>query len=275
MSAGWGLQPYGLSGFGADSSISIVSAYAISTNQVVVELARAPLNISGFVEGDVSNPRSWSVTLPDTGETLDVAGVIPFEPPTRWVIHTLQKFSSSTGTVQVSTTVRDSTGGSVQSPSSAVFAGVTEQAVSTPQNLAATTTRGGKDLRNVPTPVISDTSVGGVLSIVGGDYSLSSGAELVKKLITRRLITAPGDFFHIPNYGVGLDVKQPLPGGGLVKLKVRIERQVLLEPDVQAVQVSLVQSANLLTVVVAATLASTGKNVTVSIDTKIGQGING
>lgn len=86
--------------------------------------------------------------------------------------------------------------------------------------------------------------VGGTLKITsGGDYASMSGAELVKKLVLRRLMSKPGDFFHLPNYGIGLREKEPTPNVDLKKLAKQIEEQVNLEPEVASSRASLAYSA--------------------------------
>lgn len=271
MSAGFGIQPYGTSGFGADASMTVVHAFAVSTHEVVVELSKAPLDVSGFLVGDVSNPGSWAISVPVSGQVLDVAGVAPYQRPTQWLVRVLQRFPDSTWTVRATCAAKDAAGNGIAAPRFGDFAGVTELAISTPQHVASTKARGGRDLKNAPAPRVDDTNIGGVLVIDGGDYALVDGPSLTKKLMARRLTTTPGEFFHIPNYGVGLSVKQPLPGGDLQRLKGRIEKQMLLEPDVQSVRVALTQSSNQLTCVVSATISPTGQNVTVGMDSQIGQ----
>lgn len=89
-----------------------------------------------------------------------------------------------------------------------------------------------------------ETTAGSTLRInTGGDYVSQSGAELVKKLVLRRLISKPGDFFHLPNYGVGLRVKEPIPTVDLKKLAVQIEQQVNLEPEVAESRANLSYAA--------------------------------
>lgn len=89
----------------------------------------------------------------------------------------------------------------------------------------------------------TETSAGSTLVISSGDYASQSGAELVKKLVVRRLISKPGDFFHLPNYGLGLRIKEPIPNVDLRKLAVQIEQQVNLEPEVAESRASLSYAA--------------------------------
>ena len=90
----------------------------------------------------------------------------------------------------------------------------------------------------------TEIAASGTLTITtGGDYASQSGAELIKKLVLRRLISKPGDFFHLPNYGLGLRVKEPIPNVDLRKLAVQIEEQVNLEPEVAESRASLSYAA--------------------------------
>jgi hypothetical protein len=282
--SGYGVSPWGIGPFGTSSLTSspfgVANAFVISTHEVCVELTSSPLDVSGFVTGDVSNPRSWDVTVPSTGQVLDVAGISPFERPLRWVVRTLQRLPDTQGAARVSIAGRPAGVAALRDSDRAIstgvqfvdFVGVTEFAISTPQQVANTQARGGRDLLNIPAPKVSDTIIGGTLAISGGDYALMDGADLIRKLVARRLTTVPGEFFHIPAYGVGLAVKQPLPGGGIARLKKRIEQQVLLEPDILSAAVTITQSSNLLTVTIRVLMARTGQQVTVSINSPIGQG---
>ena len=61
-------------------------------------------------------------------------------------------------------------------------------------------------------PVDPLGAIGGSLRIgADGDYVADEGTELMKKLILRRLLTPKGAFFHLPDYGYGLAVKEPTP----------------------------------------------------------------
>lgn len=108
--------------------------------------------------------------------------------------------------------------------------------------------------------------VSGTLTIdSGGDYASESGPAFVRKLILRRLTTKPGEFFHLPNYGLGLREKEPLPVNNLRALAKAIEQQVALEPEVSAVKANLSYAANaaILYVKVQAQLRQTGQQLVV------------
>lgn len=134
-----------------------------------------------------------------------------------------------------------------------------------------------RDIANVPPPNGQATLGSGTLSISsGGDYVADEGTVLLKKLITRRLVTRRGEFFHLPSYGAGIALKEPIPGGGVVALKATIEQQVRLEPDVQDVQatVSFQPSTGLLSISLAVLQRSTGQTVQIGLNMAQGAPVN-
>ena len=99
-----------------------------------------------------------------------------------------------------------------------------------------------------------------------GDYTLQQGAALVRKLIIRRLITRPGEFYHLPDYGLGLRVKEPVPGS-IITLRGEIERQVELEPEVESAlaKVSFSPTNNILTIQLQVVLKATGESFQIGL----------
>lgn len=276
MSSPWGTGPWGTGSFGITTALTIVGAYAISTHEVVVILSKPPKDVLSVLPGDVRNIDSWQLAVAvdaNTIQLLEVAEIRPYKAPLEWVVRSATRWPTSQNEARVSIpNLRDAANNASSQPDFADFIGVTEVAISTPTQKAVTRGSASRDLANSPTIVIGDnTNFSGSLVIKGGDYQLVAGADLLKKLIIRRLMTTPGDFFHLPLYGVGIRVKQPLPAGDLVKLRARIEQQLLLEPDVQTVAAQVSQSLNTLTIRVRARLAKTGQDVNVGIASPIGQ----
>lgn len=82
-------------------------------------------------------------------------------------------------------------------------------------------------------------NLGTIVADDTGDYAFDSGIENLKKRIIRRLVTVPGGFAHMPDYGVGI----PLYGKRLAlpsvlnELSAKAEAQIGLEPDVAKVRV--------------------------------------
>ena len=96
----WGLGPWGgLAGLGG-GILSFVSAYATSTNTVLVQLAAPPLAQSAVGVGDALNPVTWSVVQDDTGFVFTVIAVLEVAPD-MFELRTLEKLGSwlSTHTV--------------------------------------------------------------------------------------------------------------------------------------------------------------------------------
>jgi hypothetical protein len=242
----WGTSPWGLSA--ATATITVDNAVAISTNTVRVTLSTEPKNISTTAAGDALNPSTWVVTRLDTGAGFTELFVTKVSA-TQYDITIVEQFADVSVTHRVlTTTLKSAAGNLVGTPNFADFLGITNFAVVEPSKIGLT------DFANSPFPF---NPPGGTLEIsAGGDYAMISGAKLVRKLIYRRLVTSPKEFFHLPNYGVGLRLKEPLPTNDLVKLTAEIERQVELEPEVEsaAAVVEFTPSKNLLVVIVRAKL---------------------
>ncbi len=256
---GWGTGPWGTGPWGgASSSISLSSAVAVTTATVRVTVSAAPAHISPAAAGDALNPATWAVTRLDTGASFTVVGVTEVSA-LQYDLLVFGSFADVSVTHQVeSTTLRNASGVLVSLPTTAEFLGLSEF-------LFTANTKGGlADLANAPAPF---NPPGGTLQVAaGGDYTMVSGAELVRKLIVRRLLSTPGEWFHLPKYGLGLRVKETLPSNDLIKLGAAIERQVLREPEVQAVSALLewTPSKHLLVVQIRAQLTS-GEGLNVSL----------
>jgi hypothetical protein len=227
----WGTSRYGV---GPSGPFTLTAAAALDTHRVRVTLSRAAQAVSAALPGDALNPATWTVTRSDTGAVLTLLAVeggagsvfalVTLDPLAGYnVSHTV-----------AATTLKAANGDLISTPSSATFQGLAEAAVSQPAQGAP----GSVDLRNLPVP--DPVHFGGTLVMTpGGDYDVETGTALVKKLILRRLFSAPGDFFHLPDYGLGLRVKEPIAPGAMSRLKAEIERQVKLEPEVEQVRASL------------------------------------
>lgn len=268
----WGTSAWGVGSWGgAAASMSISYAYAISTSEVLVALTGVPASRSGLLTGDVLNVNSWAVELEDGSASFTVAGIYEYDGPLLWVVRILEVFPDNNVLLTVRATgLLDANGGLIDLPNDADFYGVVDVAVATPTAVAATRNYGLRDLANPMVPTSgtgADTNISGTMIIRGGDYALVDGPELLRKLIIRRLLTVPGDFFHLPKYGVGLRVKHPLPVSDLIKLQTEIRRQVLLEREVDECVVRLSQGDSSLTIVVRARLRATGQQVDATIDT--------
>lgn len=252
---GWGTGSWGTSswGLGLDPALTFVGAVASSIRTVEVTLSRAPLAVSPILPGDALNPQTWTVERLDTEAELLVVGVSRIGPET-FELLLLDLLGPYLSMHRVSADgLLDPIGGLVDAPRSFDFAGVIAVALSpAPEST--------QDLRSA-----FDT---GTLAVeVSGDYALHAGADLLRKLIIRRLTTMTGGFFHMPDYGLGMRVKEPLTTTDLVRLKGEIERQVLEEPEVAAVRAAVSLGSNgVLMLSLRARLRASNQEITVPME---------
>lgn len=264
--SGWGIGPWGIGPWGglSSSSISISGAFAVSTNTVRVTLSNTPQEIDATTPGDVLNPATWVVTRLDTGQVFTILQVRAASAPYVWDIDVLEPFGSYPIVHRVASTVLlASFGVVISAPTSADFVGVAAAAVSVQ---SARRVYNPIDIANPPAPVGIE-SLGGTLIInADSDYRNEAGAPLLRKLITRRLVTAPGEFFHLPGYGVGISGKEPLRGGDVARLEKQIQQQVLAEPDVESCQAKVSLSRKgVLTIQIKVVQRKTGEAVEIGL----------
>lgn len=264
---GWGRGDWGESGWGtgleAISGLGAGRAYSVGDRVVRVELPFEPQHADSSVFGDATNPKTWRITADNTGRIITPMSVATINRYT-YEILTLQLLESAAYTMTLDAEALLLRGGAVLAPLSWQFQG--SQLVSNTTNQAKTTAA-GLALRDVANPQTPNSPVGGTLQITaGGDYKPVTGEALVRKLIIRRLISKKGDFFHLPNYGAGLRVKDVIATTDMRKLATEIERQVQLEPEVEAAAVSLsyTAAASALVVQLQVRLRQTGQDVSVS-----------
>ena len=97
---------------------------------------------------------------------------------------------------------------------------------------------------------------------------------MVRRL-PRRLMTTPGGFFHLPNYGLGIRLKESLITTDLVKLRTEVQRQILLEPEFDSAQVAIALASNgVLTLTVKAILSTTQQQVVIILYSETQVGVN-
>lgn len=268
-SVGWGRDQWGLGPWGAAvpiAPLAIANARALSTREIEVTLDREPQTLAPTVAGDALNPATWTVQRLDNGFIFSVIAVA--QTATEVVVLTLlQDLGSSRVQHRVlSTTLLDFDGNPISNPplNRFDFAGVLDAEAKDALVRARRGSNAMRDIANPPLPARDPmTSIGGTFIInSGGDYELESGAPLLRKLIIRRLITPRGGFFHLPDYGIGLGVKDLLPAADLQKLRADIQREVLREPEVEEAGVRLrLGTQNDLTVDIRAKTRPSGESV--------------
>jgi hypothetical protein len=256
-------SPYG-SGPGA--AMEVVSALAVATSSVLVTLSAQPLAASPTGVGDATNPFTWQVNAlnPDgsVGASFPVVSAETTANPLSIQVNVFGAFPPWTNSpnLQIAAPGLLALDGSLVGANIAQFSGCQAVAQSTPEQVAAAQQLAPADIANPP----YQGPTGGGTLVMGsdGDYATETGIALTKKLIVRRLMTSPGAFYHLPDYGAGLGVKQPLPLGEAVKLQKRVKQQALKVRGVTSADVSVV--------------VRSGQVVSVSINTKAqnGQGFS-
>lgn len=223
----WGTSPWG----GLATTVPTFGAvFAAGDRLIRVNLDAAAQTISPNALGDALNPATWTVTVPSTGKVYTVLAVAQ-TGPTAFDLLLLEELPTHFVDVELTTsTLRNAAGIPVPTQLSATFRGVRLEATNTVENRTVRKGNGARDIANPPTP---NSPVGGALEInSGGDYMMDSGDALLRKLIIRRLVSTPGDFFHLPNYGLGLRQKEPLPINDIRALKRAIVNEITKEPDI-------------------------------------------
>lgn len=100
-----------------------------------------------------------------------------------------------------------------------------------------------------PLPNPGDPLILGTIPVnEDGDYAYDEGVTNLKKRIFRRLLTIPGAFAYLPpDYGVGLPQYLKRLGQAAVRaiISAEAERQIALEPEVEACKCDLVTDAKI------------------------------
>lgn len=259
----WGSY-YGTGWGGASLSAGaffVSGAYTKSSNTFVVVFSRPPTVSSPLWPNDATNLTNISLTNTATSVGVPILTVrlLPDSDAALEYV-CLRSFQQGEYAVSVSNvTATDNT--PLSSPTTAVIFGIP----------AVRASRAQQDIQDLYNPQTSgDLLNGGLVVGADGDYVKESGVQLLKKLITRRLVTAPGEFFHLADtgYGAGLRSKRLIRQNDIVPLQVFISEQVKKEPEISDSTVSVTMSSSgVLSVTVHAKLrySSQRSSVTVAI----------
>lgn len=231
---GYGVTPYG----GSSSGVSIDFAWPTSTRSVRVQMTGPVLALDAFGAGDALNPSTWTVTRLDSDAAFTILACRADAGGDAIDLDLLEELGAETVTHRIETATLKSAGGAlIVAPRSTDFPGLAEANAAEPARVRRSRWR---DLAN---PVrIDDTYarfVGTIQLTKGGDYSTEEDRAVVEKGVFRRVFTPRSGFRHLPRYGLGLAVKQPVPlGGDRLALEAECERQAMQEPDVVAATAS-------------------------------------
>ena len=245
----WGAEYY--------TSLSLPLFYAIATSSrsLKVVFGAAPLSGSTSRAGDALSTAVWKVEQKDgtilpiayanmvSADVVQLNLILPFTYPQICTVSCPN--------------LLDSTGIYNPEPTSASFLGM-------PSVASVPDIGDSFDIANVPSGV---TSLDGSLKVgSSGDYVMQSGAELVKKLLWRRLTTRTGAFRHLPTYGTGIPLQQPVRPQEIVQIKRNIDAQMALEPEVEKASSTVtIDSSGVLAIAVTVKLRGVVDPITVPV----------
>jgi hypothetical protein len=238
----WGLTEYGLSPYGLGGEPEPEppppvgpSMYCriVSEREIEVTFDNDILAVSQIGYHDALNPASWSVvsstlgSLPILAVTAkSVDGVVV---ENTYIIYLLPKLNSFLIEHTVYATVLGDDGSTDRSES-----------VVLPGCLAAPQAQANSGPYDFESFAFDTTRPANTLSVQStGDYRLQGGNDFWQKMIIRRLSTLPGGYFHLPDFGIGLRVNEPIFSNDLVALRAQIQRELLKEQRFQDVSTRL------------------------------------
>lgn len=240
----------------------VLLASPVASNAFEVVFTGKPVGVSNVDPASATNRLNYTLSVTSGGGTFPVVtSVVDLEPADdvqagawRVRVNTDRRLLLDTTYLVVVSNVTREEDGAGLAPAPGDRASFLGAAVARP-------------LRQ-PRPVAVDVGVDFFYDFFGGrapsgayvldaksDYDVHAGREALRKRVIRRIISSPGGFFHLPRYGVGLRVKEPLRTTDLNDIQETIQRQVDEEPDVlqSAVQVALVDRSVLFIQVTART----------------------
>jgi len=242
--SGWGASSWGGSPWGAGAPFDLVSADALTAQSIRCRFTIPPRAEGDRALSDVLTRSLWTLAIVSS----DTLGTTP-SPPSIIAIEVVDatavdlrlagelESGAVTYRVDVAPTLR-SAGGAAVGIRTRTFRGVTTARTHRGGDTAATRAvhPGLTDRRNNATP----HSPAGTWKVTSeGDYDLTEGAETLRKLQLRRLLTPRGGFAWLPSYGFGITRGRLINVRRLPELEDEARRQLLMEPEAEDVGVSM------------------------------------
>lgn len=206
----------------------VVRLAPIGRRTILVTVTRAARTVGDGDAKDALRGANWTLTDSDGKKIRVISGeAVTGDPANSFRLTCVRELDHRLSYTLLAVGVRDADEAFVfENPSNAVGGLI----ISPREALQRADTQNGlRDFRNSPFPA----SPPSILKVTQeGDYDISEGIETLQKLIIRRLITRPGEFYHLPNYGVDLKVKDLYSGQTLIALQRKVEEEVKKEPEV-------------------------------------------
>lgn len=271
-SGGFGGSGLGPLFFGTGGPISVVRALAVAGQVVRVVFDDEPLHRSPAGGSDALNPSNYSLTVTGGAAVAPTPVGVDRDPivgPARGVgngtaaadergmdVHVDRPLVVGVGYQVFVRNVQSMSGGTLASPYSAIFGGVTRlEETKVPAR--------NQDLIDLANPAF----VGGYVFDDSGDLATDTPEDGLRKRIYRRLTTRRGSFRWMPGYGSTIDLKET---GSLAKISAAqadLTAQVKQEPDVAAASVRITVFDNGVTII--RTAAKSRKGAFVDVGARV------
>jgi len=253
--AGFGDIAWGGGPWGAGDLLTVTDAEAVAENAARVTFNVAVLlqNAGAFDDGRVAE--NYTIApLTFSARAVTVAEVELDGTATASVILRLDRNMSGAPAVYDARVARvRGAAGEVLDPAAAFspFLGLARFRRPVQPDTSATRYRdfaNPQSLRDYPG--VTDERLGQYQVDGAGDIVLDSGVTNIRKRVLRRLLTSPGGFYHLPDYGVGLPgrAKRTMTDVELAALQRDAQRQIAGEPGVEAAEVRVARNGAILRV---------------------------
>lgn len=230
--SGFGAMPYGSGPFGTtsiDVPVGLSNVRQVALNAVELTFVSPPQVGDRTLLHDTLRPANWELAVV---EPYGSAAPLPqwVEAVDALTVRVLFDANLTQGTVY------QITGINLYDAAGVPYAAVVGEFVSlTPQrSLTQPQTQSLYDIAN-------PANEGTFQLTVTGDYANDSQFSALKKRVIRRATTAPGGFFHLPEYGLARGEKSAVTPSTLTRLQAQALAQVQREPEVLAARVSVRQ----------------------------------
>lgn len=242
LAGGFGAGPFGSMPFGTSvpEGLIILSAEVITSNELLLTIGGAPVSLSACSETSPMNIFLWSLSILDPAKKrapfvqhiqLDDDGALHIYFDRPLCCDFLYKLTFDQAEDAPCTSI--------------TFVGpcVSKSALQTDNR------DDDGYLRDIANPFLPRDAVQtGSLMALGtyeitsdGDIAQDFGERSLRKRILRRATTLAGEFFHLGNYGAGLESKRLVKPDLLRRYQEKLKAQVEREPEVRSASVKISQ----------------------------------
>jgi hypothetical protein len=231
----------------------IVQASAIQNNIIDVDFNVPPLAINPNNANDALNPANWALS-DSMGNKIFIASIsVPiFNPALQTnngissgsnltnIKNGLSLFLTTASALSASTTYTLTASSNLQDQNGTIITGTlvwTFAGLYSTEVVTYITNLIGNDLSY-------DFINNDITATIDGDWDVMTGIPQIKKKILRRLTTAPGAFFHLPNFGVSIPSKTMLLPSKILKMQKDLRRQIVQEPGVVDANVTITSNSD-------------------------------